>query len=249
MSKGRGPKPAPPHATPKSDPRQLADVMAEAEYFCGLLTAQGTRHQVIEIRMTHLTREQECEFMLKKYHETRNPIWAWHAVELWASAQASGPSESYPAPPVLCAFLARMSGNLVLLANGYPPTEYHDGEPKPAPQGVPQVAGAIPPVLTSRDGAKAAELLPEALFLRGGGWNAFREWQKKFYKGLKDKMKLDAETAIYGSKRIAQQKMIEQSKLNDHTTLGRKLKGGRGKKSPYPVVRVELASGRAPEGE
>jgi hypothetical protein len=248
VSKGRGPKPAPSHATPKSDPRQLADVIAEAEYFCGLLTAQGTRHQVIEIRMTHLTREQECEFMLKKYRETENPIWAWHAVGLWASAQASGPSESYPAPPVLCAFLARMSGNLVLLANGYPPTEYHDGEPKPAPEDVPQVAGAIDPVLTSSDGAKAAELLPEALFLRGDGWNAFREWQK-VQAGLALSMSEDFLTAKLGDRRKAKERLIEQSKLNDHTTLRRKRKGGRGKKSPYPVVRAMRASGRAPEAE
>ncbi len=234
MSKGRGPISAPSHATPKSDTRQLVNVIAEAEYFRSPLTAQDTRHQMTEVRMTQLTRVQECEFMLEKYHESGNPIWAWNAVGLWASAQARGTLEFYPAPPDLCAFLARMSSNILSLANGYPPTEYRDGEPEPG--GVRQLAGAIDPVLKSGDSAKAAELLPEALFVRGGGWNAFREWHKT-QDGLQLQFEKDHHQAKTGSGQKAQDLLMEKLKTEEESVLRRRLKGGRGKKSPYPIVR------------
>jgi hypothetical protein len=204
--------------------------------------------------LSSVTSEQACEFYLKKYHELGNPIWAWHAIEIWASSQLSGPSETSPLPVDLMAFLARMSGNLVLLAEGYPPTEYRDGEPVPEPRNEPQpdlppwLEGAIDPVLKPGDAAEATELLPEALFLRGDGWNAFREWQK-VHAGLALSMNEDFLTAKLGDRRKAKERLIEQSKLNDHATLRRKRKGGRGKKSPYPVVRAVPASDRAPEAE
>jgi hypothetical protein len=204
--------------------------------------------------LSSVTTEQACEFHLKKYHELRNPIWAWHAIEIWASSQLSGPSETFLLPVDLMAFLARMSGNLVLLAEGYRPTEYRDGEPVPEPRNEPQqdlpqrLEGAIDPVLKPGDAAEATELLPEALFLRGEGWNAFREWQKA-QAGLALSMNEDVLTAKLGDRRKAKERLIEQSKLNDHTTLRRKRKGGRGKKSPYPVVRAVPASDRAPEAE
>ncbi len=228
MSKGRGPISAPSHATPKSDVRQLADEIAEAE--C--------------LRM----REQECEFMLKKYHESGNPIWAWNAVGLWAFAQASSPSKSFPVPSDLCAFLARMSNNILFLANGYPPTEYRDGEPIPSPPHGQQVGGAIDrnlppwlegaidPVLKSGDSAKAAELLPEALFLRGGGWNAFREWHKT-QNGLQLQIEKEHHHAKIGSAQKAQDRLMEKLKTEEESVLRRRFKGGRGKKSPYPIVR------------
>ncbi len=204
--------------------------------------------------LSSVTTEQACEFHLKKYHELRNPIWAWHAIEIWASSQLSGPSETFLLPVDLMAFLARMSGNLVLLAEGYRPTEYRDGEPVPEPRNEPQqdlpqrLEGAIDPVLKPGDAAEATELLPEALFLRGEGWNAFREWQK-VQAGLALTMSLNAEAAIIGDRRKAEDQLIKKRKLNDHKTMRRIMEGGRGKKSPYPVVRAVPASGRAPEAE
>lgn len=204
--------------------------------------------------ISSLVLEQACEFYMKKYLKFRNPIWAWHAIQIWASSQPSGSSETFPLPVDLMEFLARMSGNLVLLAEGYRPTEYRDGEPVPEPRNEPQpdlppwLEGAIDPVLKPCDAAEATELLPEALFLRGDGWNAFREWQK-VQAGLALSMNEDVLTAKLGDRRKAKERLIEQSKLNDHTTLRRKRKGGRGKKSPYPVVRAMRASGRAPEAE
>ena len=204
--------------------------------------------------LSSVTPEQACEFYLKKYHELGNPIWAWHAIEIWASSEPSGSSETFSLPVDLIAFLARMSGNLVLLAEGYPPTEYRDGEPVPEPRNEPQpdlppwLEGAIDPVLKPGDAAEATELLPEALFLRGDGWNAFREWPK-VQDGLELTMSLDARTAKVGDRQEAEKQLIEERKLNDRRTMQRKMEGGRGKKSPYPVVRAMRASGRAPEAD
>jgi len=91
-------------------------------------------------------------------------------------------------------------------------------------------------------------LLPEALFLRGDGWNAFREWQK-VQDGLELSMSLDVRTAKVGDRQEAEKQLIEERKLNDRRTMQRKMEGGRGKKSPYPVVRAMRASGRAPEAD
>ena len=210
--------------------------------------------------LSSVTTAQACEFFVKKYHELGNPIWAWHAIEIWASSQLSGPSETIPIPDDLVAFLARMSRNLVLLAEGYPPTEDHDGERDKKPRNklprrrainpdlAPLLKGAIDPVMEAGDAAEATELLPEALFLRGDGWNAFREWQK-VQDGLELTMSLDAEAARTGDRRKAEDKLIKERKLNDRRTMQRVMEGGRGKKSPYPVVRAMRASGRAPEAE
>ncbi len=109
-----------------------------------------------------------CMTSLLEYRETGNPLYAWRGFRFWLQGQASGYKwNRFEMPFELRAFLEKTSTDLHSLAWGNRPPEYQDGK-----QGAP---GKNEPPLAP---GKALALLPEALRLRAGKWEAFSEYRR-----------------------------------------------------------------------
>ena len=182
-------------------------------------------------------RETHCEDMIEAYLSTGNPLYAWEALFEWVLPENE--PERFPLPQELLTFLYETSKGMIGLSLGLSvpirPPEYRDGR---------EIERPATKQLTPGD---ACDFLPEALRLRGYGWNAFDDYARSA-KAINLSFAYRVARECGATELEGLETLSKLTGVNDERTLQRKMKGGRGprQKSPYPLPkRAPPESGEA----
>jgi hypothetical protein len=169
-------------------------------------------------------KERICNSYVAKYIETRNPLWAYEALDFWVLFHGEYEPGSFPLPRELFSFLCSITSAIQNLSAGMKPPEYRDGKRVERSK-----AGKVTP-------NEACDFLPEALGLRGYKWNAFSDFRRDLKADRLQHIKRQAREAGK-TEAEAMELVMRAAKTSDDRTAYRKLAGGRGprQKSPYPL--------------